>query len=428
MIPHPKPGQQDSATPGIGDPSRGRRRGRRPCRTGRGLLAATTLLIQAACSPEPDASLDLFAGCSRKSGTICTVAGTGVAADGADGLPPRETRLYIPTDVAFSPTGSLHIVDWNNHRVRAVGADGRTHIVAGAGELGEGLLSDAVGSRLNHPTDVTFDSQGRLVIAAWHNSRIKRVDPTTGALEDLAGTGARSFGGDGGPAIEAHLDLPVSVAYDAQGNLYVSDQANQRIRCIDPRGQIRTVAGSGEVGFAGDGGPAKQARFNLPHGQMGHPAAHLALDPRGAIYLADTLNHRIRKIDLAADAVSTVVGDGAAGAGGDGGPATQARLNEPVDVAIAPDGALFIADTDNDCVRRVSPDGVIRTVAGRCAICDRQQADRSCRCSSTDAACLGDNGPATAARLRKPFGIALDPAGNLYIADSLHHRIRVVFR
>jgi sugar lactone lactonase YvrE len=343
-------------------------------------------------------------------------------------LPPRQTRLYIPTDVALAPSGALHIVDWNNHRIRAVSPDGRMRIVAGAGELGEGLLSDEVGARLNHPTDVTFDPGGRLVIAAWHNSRIKRLDPTTGALEDVAGTGARAFGGDGGPALDAQLDLPVSVAYDAVGNLYVSDQANQRIRCIDPEGQIRTVAGTGESGFAGDGGPAKQARFNLPRGQMGHPAAHIALDARGALYLADTLNHRIRKIDLTADSVTTVAGDGIRGASGDGGPARLARLAEPVDVTLGLDGALFIADTDNDCVRRVSPDGLITTVAGRCAACDRQQADPACRCSSTDGACLGDNGPATAARLRRPFGIALDRAGNLYIADSLHHRIRVVFR
>jgi sugar lactone lactonase YvrE len=391
----------------------------------RTLATIVCLAAAGACDPGPDD--DLFAGCRRQSGTICTVAGTGVAADGADGLWPSQTRLYLPTDIAFSPTGALHIVDWNNHRIRAVVPGGRLKIVAGEGELSDGLRSDEVGGRLNHPTDVTFDRQGRLVIAAWHNSRIKRLDPATGQLEDIAGTGARAFGGDGGPARDAVLDLPVSVVFDEADNLYVSDQANQRIRCIDPAGIIRTVAGSGERGFFGDGGPPLDATFNLPVGQMGHPAAHITRDGQGNLYLADTLNHRVRKIDLGADTIRTVAGNGQRGAGGDGGPANEASLSGPVDVAIGPDGALYIADTDNDCIRRVH-DGIITTVAGRCGACD-PSAGLYCHCpSATDSACLGDGGPATQARLHRPFGIAFDPEGNLFIADSLHHRIRVVFR
>jgi glucose/arabinose dehydrogenase len=320
------------------------------------------------------------------------------------------------------------IVDWNNHRIRALQGDGTLRVVAGVGELADGLSGDRVADRLNHPTDVTFDPQGRMVIAAWHNSRIKRLDATTGALEDLAGTGARGYGGDGGPALAAVLNLPASVLYDPQGNLIVSDQANQRIRVIDGAGTIATTAGTGVKGFGGDGGPAREARFSLPVGQMGHPAAHIARSEAGELYLADTDNNRIRRIG-ADGMVATVAGTGEPAAGGDGIPALESALDHPVDVALGPDGALAIADTENNCVRAVRA-GVITTVAGTCAHACPVDAglDHPCRCPSTDAACLGDGGAAVAAQLKRPTGIAFDGAGNLYIADTLDHRIRVVYR
>ncbi len=379
--------------------------------------------LLAACEGAP--ASDDPGNCPSAPGTICTVAGNGVAGDGEDGLLPRRTMLYAPADVAFAPDGAMVIVDWNNHRIRAVQPGGRLKIVAGEGELGGGLENDDVTGRLNHPTDVTFDHQGRMVIAAWHNSRIKRVDMRTRAIEDIAGTGGRAYGGDGGPATAAILNLPVSVVFAPDGQLYVSDQANQRIRCIDTAGIIRTVAGTGERGFAGDGGPAPDARFDLPVGQRGHPAGHITRDAAGNMYLADTLNNRIRHISPDS-VVSTVAGVGTAGSGGDGGPALEAQLNRPVDVAIGPEGALYIADTDNDCVRAVAG-GVIRTVAGVCGLC-RDGRDPRCSCPATDAACLGDGGPAHQALLRRPTGIALDREGNLFVADTLNHRIRVVRR
>jgi sugar lactone lactonase YvrE len=357
---------------------------------------------------------------------MCTVAGTGVAGDGKDGLPPLQTRLYSPVDMAFAPGGALVIVDWNNHRIRAVGRDGRLQIVAGVGELAPDVaLTDEVGDRLNHPTDVTFDPQGRLVIAAWHNSRIKRVDLSTLDMVDIAGTGARSYGGDGGPATSCELNLPASVVYDPEGNLYVSDQANQRIRRITAGGLITTIAGSGKHGFAGDGGPALEAQFALPVGQRGHPAAHIARASDGTLYLADTENHRIRRIGPDG-LVSTVAGNGTYGWAGDGGPATQAQLASPVDVAVGPQGVLYLADTENNCVRKVEG-GLISTVAGVCGQCGSGGLEDPCRCPSTDAACIGDGGPATTARLKRPTGIAFDGDGNLYVADTLNHRIRVVY-
>jgi DNA-binding beta-propeller fold protein YncE len=390
----------------------------------RRLAVVVPFLLAASCTdenivtPPPE--------CPKTSGTICTVAGTGVAGDGADRLAPQQTMLYAPSDIAFAPDGTLVIVDWNNHRIRQAQSDGTLEIVAGVGELTPALGTDEVTDRLNHPTDVTFDPQGRMVIAAWHNSRIKRLNPATGMLEDIAGTGGRSYGGDNGPALMAILNLPASVLYDPAGNLLVSDQANQRIRMIEPVNMtITTVAGTGEKGFAGDGGPAAMAKFSLPVGQRGHPAAHIARSAAGDLYLADTDNNRIRRIDPAG-MVSTVAGTGVAGAENVEGPALNAQLEHPVDVAVDPTGALFVADTENNCVR-VIRDGVISTVAGTCTRVCPNDLNHPCRCPSVDGVCIGDGGAARAAHLKRPTGIALDKDGNLYIADTLNHRVRVVW-
>jgi sugar lactone lactonase YvrE len=395
----------------------------------RRLALALALAVAAGCTdeepviPPPDTQVP----CARTSGTICTVAGTGVAGDGADHLSALATMLYDPSDVAFAPDGALVVVDWNNHRIRTVQKDGTLAITAGVGELTPAQGTDAVTDRLNHPTDVCFDPQGRMVIAAWHNSRVKRVDPVSGQLEDIVGTGARSYGGDNGPALGAILNLPASVLYDPAGNLLVSDQANQRIRLVEAGTNIiRTIAGTGEKGFAGDGGPALQAKFSLPIGQQGHPAAHIARSAAGDLYLADTDNNRIRRIDPAG-IVSTVAGTGVAGAENAEGPAVQAQLEHPVDVALGPDGALYIADTENNCVRAIR-DGMISTVAGTCTRACAGDLTSPCRCPAVDAACIGDGGPARAAHLKRPTGIGFDPAGNLYIADTLNHRVRVVYR
>jgi DNA-binding beta-propeller fold protein YncE len=390
----------------------------------RRLFAILPLALAVGCTDED--IVPTAVDCPHTSGTICTVAGNGVAGDGADRKLPTETMLYDPSDIAFAPDGALVIVDWNNHRIRTVQADGTLKIVAGVGELTPALGTDEVTDRLNHPTDVTFDPQGRMVIAAWHNSRIKRLDPATGTLEDIAGTGGRSYGGDNGPALMAILNLPASVLYDPAGNLLVSDQANQRIRKIDPTTNIiTTVAGTGEKGFAGDGGPAAQAKFSLPVGQRGHPAAHITRSAAGDLYLADTDNNRIRRIDPAG-MVSTVAGTGVAGAENPEGPALQAQLEHPVDVAVGPDAALYIADTENNCVR-VIREGMISTIAGTCTRECPADLNHPCRCPSVDAACIGDGGSARAAHLKRPTGIALDKDGNVYIADTLNHRVRVVY-
>jgi hypothetical protein len=354
--------------------------------------------------------------CEPGPGLICTVAGTGIAGDGADDLAALKTRLYLPQDVSIGPDGRLYVVDWNNHRIRVRRDDGTLHIVAGIGELGPASDDPSTG-RLNHPTQVTFDPAGHLVIAAWHNSRIKTMDADTGELIDVCGNGKRGYAGDGGPAATATLDLPVAVVFDPAGNMLISDQANDRIRKVDAATQtISTFAGVGRCTTPdacpalGDGGPATEAFISLPQGQSARPAGRLDVDAAGNLYVADTLNNRVRKID-AAGVITTIAGNGQLGAGGDGGPATEASLNGLADVAVGPDG-IYIADTGNGCVRLARDDGTIATVAGVCG----------------SPGFAGDEGPATEAQLNKPGGVALDAAGNLYIADTHNQRIRVVYR
>jgi hypothetical protein len=355
-------------------------------------------------------------------GNITTVAGTGIAGDGVDLQPALKTRLYLPQDMTVGPDGRLFVVDWNNHRIRVVNADQTMQIVAGIGELGPNI-DDPSTDRLNHPTNVTFDANGLMVIAAWHNSRIKTVDltlPEPGNVVNTCGNGKRGFGGNGGPAAMATLDLPVAVAFDKNWNLFIADQANQMIRRVDAlTGIIDTIAGQGHCADSQnpnpcpvfmDEIPAKDAAFHLPVGQAASPGGRLALDAAGNIYLADTENFRVRMIDTAG-MIHTFAGTGANGFAGDGGPANQAELGRSTDVAVGPDGSVYIADTENSCIRVVAPSGILTTFAGQCG----------------QRGFAGDDGPAAAALLDRPYGVEVAPTGDIYIADTHNQRVRVVF-
>ena len=371
-------------------------------------------------TPDPDPNKPTT-GALCAAGQICTLAGTGIAGDGQDGLPARQTRLYLPQDTTVGPDGRLFVVDWNNHRIRVIEADGTMRIVAGIGELGL-AADDPTTDRLNHPTHVAFDATGspdELWIAAWHNSRVKKVDLTTGTITDVCGTGKRGFAGNDGPAAAATLDLPVALVFDAGGNMLIADQANQMIRRVDrTTGMISTIAGTGHCADAinpnpcvlNDGGPATAAGFHFPIGQMASPGGRITLAADGAIYVADTDNFRVRRIDTAG-IITTFAGTGTWGFAGDGEPAAAAQLGRVADVAVGPDGRVYIADSDNDCVRVVSPDGLIATFAGRCGTPGFE----------------GDDGPAAAALLDRPSGVEVGRQGEIYIADTHNQRIRVVY-
>jgi hypothetical protein len=350
------------------------------------------------------------ASCERASGVICTFAGTGKPGLGAERELATQTELYLPQDVAVGPDGKVYLLDWNNHRVRVVEEDGTTRTVIGSGRLGDAGDGSALDISLNHPTHVSFDGMGRVVLSAWHNSKVMRMDPTTGMIETLCGTGKRGFGGDGGPAFAATLDLPVNTGFAQDGSMYISDQANQRIRRVGTDGVIQTVVGTGQSGFGGDGGPAIEAMLQAPVGQAASPSGKIAVASDGTIFIADSGNHRVRKVG-SDGIIITIAGTGVAGYSGDGGRATEAMLSRPTDLALGVDSSLYIADTDNSCVRKLDPEGVITTVAGRCG----------------EPGSSGDGGAAVEAQLSRPFGVEVATDGTVYIADTYNHRIRVIY-
>jgi len=216
--------------------------------------------------------------------------------------------------------------------------------VAGNGTAGwAGDGGPAVAAQLQDPKAVWAAVSGDLYIADSGNERIRRVDPS-GTISTIAGTGIQGYSGDGGPALAAQFDGPRGLAGDGVGNLYVADDNNNRVRRIDPSGIMTTLAGTGTPAFSGDGGPARAAELNHPRG--------VAVDGRGNVFIADSMSHRVRMVDPGG-VISTVAGCGRQGFGGDGGPATVARLFEPRGVAVNAAGHLFVADTYNDRIRRV---------------------------------------------------------------------------
>jgi sugar lactone lactonase YvrE len=333
------------------------------------------------------------------SGIITTVAGNGTYGFEGDGGPATSALLSTPLGLT-AVGGDLYFADSLNNLVRKITSTGVIITVAGNGELGfSGDDGPALAAQLNSPEGVAVDGDGNLFIADFGNQRIRKVS-TTGVISTIAGNGSEGFGGDGGPATSAELFRPSGIAFDGAGNLLVADSGNSRIRQITPSGVIATVAGNGLADFSGDGGPATSAALKAPR--------RVASDSAGNLFIADSGNNRIRKI-APSGVISTVAGSGSGGFSGDGGPAPAAQLANPRDMAVTPDGNLFIADTGNRRVREVTSVGTIATVAGNGSY-----------------GFSGDGGPASSAQLISPQGLALDPAGNLFISDSGNSRIRKV--
>lgn len=271
---------------------------------------------------------------------------------------------------------------------------------AGTGAYGyAGDNGPAVNAFFATPSSVAVDADGNLFIADAYNNRIRKVN-AQGIITTFAGAGIGGYTGDGGAATAAQIDTPTSLAIDRSGSLFFTDMLNNVVRKIDASGKITTVAGNGQEGFSGDGGQATLARLSFPQS--------LTLDATGNLFICDTFNHRIRKVD-AGGIVTTFAGDGTAGYSGDGGQATQARLNAPDGAAFDRLGNLYIADTQNFVVRKVDTTGKITTFAG----------------NNSDGY-GGDNGPATQARLSPIRGVAADAQGNIYISDPGNDRIRRV--
>ncbi len=330
-------------------------------------------------------------------GVITTVAGNGTAGFSGDNGPATSAQLNAPRGVAIDASGNLYIADCGNSRIRLVSA-GVIGTIAGNGVPGYGGDGGpATAAQLNAPTGVTLDAAGNIYIADYYNNRIRKV--ANGVINTVAGKGTQAFSGDNGPAVSAQLNRPFLIAVDISGNLYIADYGNNRIRQV-AAGVITTVAGNGTSGFSGDTGSAVTAQLHFPWS--------VALDSSANLYVADLPNNRIRRIS-ASGVINTVAGTGTAGFSGDAGSASAAQLNQPSSVAADASGNLYIADSANNRVRKISSSGIISTVAG-----------------NGTAGFAGDNGPATNAQLNQPLGVAVDSSGNLYIADAGNNRIRKV--
>jgi sugar lactone lactonase YvrE len=298
----------------------------------------------------------------NRLGRLIVVAGTGEGGFSGDGGPATKARLNAPHDLAFDTEGNLLIADTFNHRIRRVDRQGVITTVVGIGEAPyAGYGAPAPKDRLNNPQGVAVDRAGNILIADTYNRVVRRLD-RNGTLTVIAGSVA-GLSGDGGPATEAQLNLPMAVTVGPDGGVYISDAANSRVRRITTDGKIQTVSGFGGgeglggAGFAGDGGPAEKAKLFSP--------ADVKVDSAGNLYISDSGNNRIRVLSAGrAGVIKTLAGSGRAGFSGDGKEAIAAELNTPQKIAIAKDGSVFIADRANHRVRKVDARGFITTVAG----------------------------------------------------------------
>lgn len=326
--------------------------------------------------------------------SIQTIAGE--TRDLGDGGPAAGALLWSPRGVSLDRAGNVYIADTGNARIRKVSPTGIITTIAGTTAGYSGDSGPATSAQLSYPSKAVVAPNGDIYIVDSANHRIRKIG-ADGNITTFAGSGQPGFSGDGGLAAAAAFNSPRDVAFDQNGNVYVADSNNERIRRIS-QGQITTLAGSGLFGYLGDQGPAVKAAFSVPRG--------LAMDTLGNVYIADSLNNRIRRIGTDGT-ITTIAGGSSAGFSGDGRQAVLAALNQPDAVAVDVGGNIYIADSGNNRIRRIDPQGVITTVAG----------------IGTNGF-SGDGSPAITAQLNDPESVAVDQAGNIYIADTGNHRIR----
>ena len=339
-------------------------------------------------------------------GTITTIAGTGAASYSGDGGPATSAALNNPWSLALDSAGNLFIADYANSLIRKIDGSGIITRVAGCTPLTDTkclLAGVADGGPATAPVvfgpfSIAIDSADNLYLGDTGRNSVRKVSPD-GIITTVAG-GGTAKPADGVKATGAALGGPVGLAVDNAGNIYFSDITNNRVWRVDSAGTLHLAAGTGPIGFSGDGGPATSAQLSGPHG--------LAVDASGNLFITDTNNFRVRKVN-AAGIITTVAGNGSVVFSGDGGPATSTALTSPQGLAFDSAGNLFIAETLGNRIRKVDTAGNITIVAGN---------------GKTDFS--GDGGPATQAALFAPGNIAFDRAGNLYIADTLNNRVRKV--
>lgn len=362
----------------------------------------------------------------NESGVACVWAGTGTRGYNIENPTAHrlDSKIYFPEDVTFGPDGRAYIADWNNHRIRRVEKNDSLVDVIGTDYEGDGDPEEAdrlpacnpAGApgtevALNHPSDIEFGPDGQLYFAAWHNNKIRKLDLETNIVTVVTGAGY-GYRGDGGPACKALFNQPKSITFAPDGTLYAIDQRNIRIRAIqtDADRTITTIAGRGTLGSFGDGGNAFDAQFGFEPGTTPRPSGALVLDGR-TLYVADSLNNRIRRINLDTNIIDCIAGKLQNGYSGDGGPALDAQFDFPSDMEMGPDGRLYIADRMNHAIRALDINtGIVETVAGG-TLCDLANGE------------CPDQVPAREIGFNEPYGVAFDAAGNMYVSDTHNSRI-----
>ena len=337
---------------------------------------------------------------SYAQSTITTVAGNGIAGYSGDNGPALFAQLNAPVGIAVDLQGNIYFAEALNYSIRKVSLnDSITTIVGGTGSSafnGDGIPATSANVC---PINAVPDNAGNFFISDQCNSRIRKIN-AAGIISTIAGTGVAGYSGDNGPATQAQIKGPGLVILNRSGELVFTDFTAHCIRKIDTSGIISTIAGTGVAGFSGDNGSATTAQLNGPYA--------IAQDTAGNYYVADRLNNRIRKI-FPNGVIITIAGTGLQGYSGDNGPAISATLNNPEQIAIDDTGNVFFADYYNHAIRKIDLSGTISTIAG-----------------TGIAGYSGDNGPATNAQLKYPWGVALDKYGDLYVADEYNHVIRKV--
>ena len=370
----------------------------------------------------------------NSSGIISTIAGNGGTFYTGDGIPATAAPLIHPREVAIDGSGNLFIADEGSNRIRKVGISGIITTVAGGGPVGDGGIANS--ATINYPYGIARDRIGNIYFADLLNYRVRKVD-TAGLISTIAGNGTAGYSGDGGTGNSAAISRPFGVTVDLDGNVYICDADNScvrkvsttgiittfvtgvsprgiavdknrniylaegtsQVRKISTAGVISTIAGNGTSGYSGDGGAATDANLTSINS--------VAVDGNNNLYLLDIGNSHIRKID-SSGIITTIGWNGMSGANGDGGPATSASFNNPFNIATDGTGNLYVADLGNGRIRKINASGIITTVAG------------------SGFGTPDDGGPATLGHLANPSGVAADSAGNLYISDQMHNRVRYV--